>query len=157
MRLLVLRIGLIFLTLLTAPVVLHAQREKLSEEDLAIVEQNFPTAKNTSMGIRYIVQQEGTGEKPVPGDLVSVLYAGRLLDGTVFDKANDPEHPFVFRVGRDMVIRGWDFMLPLMRVGERRVIIVPPEFGYGTRGSPPKIPRNATLVFVIQLISIKRD
>ncbi|MCX6945994.1 MAG: FKBP-type peptidyl-prolyl cis-trans isomerase [Opitutales bacterium] len=84
-------------------------------------------------------------------------YTGRLLNGTTFDNMSDPTQPFVFRVGRELVIQGWDYILPQMKRGERRLIIVPPELAYGTRGQPPRIPRNATLVFVIELLDIKHD
>lgn len=144
------------LVMLVVPV-LHAQREKLPEEDLAFVEKNFPNAKKTNTGIRYIVEQEGQGEPPIPGDIVYVLYAGRLLNGAVFDQDIDREHPFSFRVGRNMVIEGWDQFMLQMKAGERALVIIPPEMGYGMRGAPPRIPSNATLVFLIELVDIKRE
>ncbi|MSU23930.1 MAG: FKBP-type peptidyl-prolyl cis-trans isomerase [Opitutus sp.] len=136
---------------------LCAQREKLPPEDLAFVEKTWPEAKKTTTGIRYIVLQEGRGERPKPGDKVGVLYVGRLLNGTVFDQALDHEHPFAFRVARQAVIDGWDQILQLMKLGEKRLVVIPPELAYGTRGQPPKIPRNSTLVFEMELIEIKRD
>jgi FKBP-type peptidyl-prolyl cis-trans isomerase len=135
----------------------RAQREKLPPEDLALVEQNWPTARKNSSGIRYIVEHEGSGPMPVPGDVVSVTYTGRLLNGVTFDKSLDPKKPFVFRVGRETVIQGWDFIIQQMRVGERRLVIIPPELAYGTRGQPGRIPRNSTLVFVIELLGINRE
>ena len=56
-----------------------------------------------------------------------------------------------------MVIQGWDQVLQLMKRGEKRLAIIPPELAYGTRGQPPKIPRNATLVFEIELIDFRKD
>ena len=94
---------------LAAPLALHAQREKLPPDDLAFVEKTWPEAKKTGTGIRYIVLHEGKGETGKPGDLATVLYIGRLLNGTVFDQATERDHPFPpFRVGRGMVIDGWD-------------------------------------------------
>jgi FKBP-type peptidyl-prolyl cis-trans isomerase len=55
------------------------------------------------------------------------------------------------------VIEGWDQVLPQMKVGEKRMIIVPPELAYGTRGQPPRIPRSATLIFDIELLEIRND
>ena len=150
------RICLLFLLVFSAPL-LRAQREKLPDDDLAFVEKNFPDAKKTSTGIRYIIQAEGKGDSPRPGDLVSLMYAGRLLNGTIFDQNISREHPFTFRLGRNQVIEGWDQVIQLMKRGERRVVIIPPELGYGMRGSPPRIPRDATLVFLIELIDFKRD
>jgi FKBP-type peptidyl-prolyl cis-trans isomerase len=145
------------LMLSAASPALHAQREKLPAEDLEFVEKTWPEAKKTNTGIRYIILREGEGAKPVPGDKVNVLYTGRLLNGKVFDQATDPAAPFTFRIRRDMVIEGWDQVLQLMKRGEKRLVIIPPEMGYGTRGQPPKIGRNATLVFEIELVSFGKD
>jgi FKBP-type peptidyl-prolyl cis-trans isomerase len=138
------------------PLALHAQREKLPPEALEWVEQNFPAAKKTSTGIRYDVVTSGTGEPARPGDIVSVNYVGRLLDGQIFDQQNDRENPFRFRLGRGLVIQGWDQILQLMRPGDKWVVIVPPELAYGARGSLPRIPRHATLVFMIELLAAEK-
>jgi FKBP-type peptidyl-prolyl cis-trans isomerase len=135
----------------------HAQREKLPPDDLAEVEKTYPMAKKTNTGLRYVIVKEGDREHPKPGDKVNVLYVGQLLNGKIFDEAKDPTQPFTFRVRRDMVIEAWDQVLQLMKKGEKRVVIVPPELGYGTRGQPPKIGRNATLVFEIELLSFGKD
>lgn len=136
---------------------LHAQREKLPPEDLEYVEKTWPEAKKTTTGIRYVIMREGQGALPQPGDKVNVLYVGRLLNGKVFDQATDAAQPFTFRVRREAVIEGWDQILLLMKRGEKRLVIIPPELGYGTRGQPPKIGRNATLVFEIELLSFGKD
>jgi FKBP-type peptidyl-prolyl cis-trans isomerase len=141
---------------LTAPA-LHAQREKLPPEDVEFVEKNWPNAKKTNTGIRYVVLQPGTGETPKPGDKIAVLYVGKLLNGTVFDQATEKDKAFTFRVARDQVIQGWDQIFQQIKVGEKRIVIIPGELAYGTRGQPPKIPRNATLVFEVELLEIKRD
>ena len=137
--------------------VLSAQREKLPPEDLEYVEKTWPDAKKTMTGIRYVILKEGEGEPPKPGDKVNVLYVGRLLDGTIFDQATNPEQPFTFRVRRGAVIDGWDQILSLMKRGEKRLVIIPPELAYGTRGQPPKIGRNQTLVFEMELLSFAKD
>lgn len=148
---------LVLVLALLAPLVLRAQREKLPPEDLAFVEKTWPSAKKTNTGIRYIVLQEGSGETPKPGDKVAVLYVGRLLNGTVFDQATEKDKAFTFRVAREQVIQGWDQVLQLMKIGEKRLVVIPSELAYGTRGQPPKIPRSATLVFEVELLEIKRD
>jgi len=150
------RFLLLILVAVAAPA-LRAQREKLPPDDLEIVEKNWPEAKKITTGIRYIIEQEGTGDPARPGDLVSVIYAGRLINGKVFDQEIDREHPFTFRVGRGAVIEGWDQVMLMMKVGERRMIIIPPEMAYGTRGAPPRIPRDATLVFLVEVLAIKRE
>jgi FKBP-type peptidyl-prolyl cis-trans isomerase len=136
---------------------LHAQREKLPLQDLEIVEQKWPQAKKTNSGIRYIIQREGHGESPKPGNAVSVLYVGQLIDGKIFDQYLEKDQPFTFRIARDQVIEGWDQVLQLMKRGEKRLVIIPPELAYGFRGQPPKIPRNSTLVFEIELLDFKAD
>jgi FKBP-type peptidyl-prolyl cis-trans isomerase len=138
---------------LAAPAV-HAQREKLPPEDLEFVEKTWPEAKKTSTGIRYIVLHEGSGPLAKPGDKVDVLYVGRLLDGKVFDQVLEREHPFPVHVRRNEVIEGWDQILQFMKKGEKRLVIIPPELAYGTRGQPPSIPRSATLVFEMEIIAI---
>ena len=150
------RICLLMLTVFAAPW-LRAQREKLPPEDLEFVEKNFPDAQKTSTGIRYIMQAEGQGDTPQPGDIVRLIYAGRLLNGTIFEQNSNRDHPFTFRVGRNAVIQGWDEIVQQMKRGERRIVIIPPELAYGMRGSPPRIPANATLVFLIELIDFKHE
>src|SRR5580704_5444137 len=95
-----LRIVALVCALVSAPVLLHAQREKLPPDDLDYVESKWPNAKKSNTGIRYVVEKAGNGPLLVPGDLVMVTYTGMLLDGKVFDKAQDRLHPFTFRVDR---------------------------------------------------------
>lgn len=135
----------------------QAQREKLPPADLEFVEKTWPEAKKTNTGIRYIILREGQGDMPKPGDKVNVLYVGRLLDGKIFDQNNDATKPFSFRVRREAVIEGWDQVLQQMKTGEKRMVVIPPEMAYGTRGQPPKIGRNATLVFEIELLSFGKE
>lgn len=138
---------------------LHAQRERLPPEDRDIVEKKWPNAKRTSTSMRYVVLKEGDkkGGSPVPGDIVSVLYVGALLDGKVFDQTTDPTKPFKVRIGRDELIEGWDQALQLMHRGDKWILIVPYELGYGTRGKPPLIPQRATLVFEMELIDFGKE
>ena len=148
--------SLLALVLLSTPL-LHAQREKLPPADLDYVEKTWPDAKKTNSGIRYVIQREGQGESPKPGDIVSVLYVGKLLDGKIFDQYQEREQPFTFRIKREQVIEGWDQILQQMKRGEKRLVIIPPELAYGSRGQPPKIPRSATLVFEIDLLDFKHE
>lgn len=145
------------ITLLLAAPALHAQREKLPPDDLAFVQKTWPEAKKTSTGLRYIVLREGQGEPAKPGDKVMVLYTGRLIDGKIFDQDQDRDHPIPVHVKRGEVIDGWDQILQFMKKGEKRIVIIPSELGYGTRGSPPNIPRNATLIFEMEIVDIQRN
>ena len=142
---------------LPGPLSLKAQREKLPWDDRVAVEKTWPNAIKSSTGLRYIILKEGMGdEHPEAGDAVSVLYKGSLLNGTVFGESNDRAKPFRVRVGRDGLIAAWEESLRQMRRGEKRLIIVPFELGYGTRGDPPRIPRSSTLIFEIELLEIIR-
>jgi FKBP-type peptidyl-prolyl cis-trans isomerase len=146
------------LAVLGSSLPLRAQREKLSWDDRVYVEKTWPNAIKTSTGLRYLVLKPGAGDAtPRPGDLVKVLFQGRLLNGKVFNEVVDPAHPFEVRVGRDQLIAAWEEALKQMKRGEKRLIIVPYELGYGTRGDPPRIPRRATLVFEIELVDFTRE
>jgi FKBP-type peptidyl-prolyl cis-trans isomerase len=134
---------------------LRAQRERLSPDEIEYVEKTWPGTKKTNTGIRYLIKKAGQGESPRAGDHVDVVYVGSLLDGKVFDRREDPAHPLSFRVDRGEVIEGWDQVLKLMKPGERRLVIIPSELGYGSRGRAPTIPRDAVLVFEMELIGVK--
>jgi FKBP-type peptidyl-prolyl cis-trans isomerase len=146
----------LLLGLAAAP--LHAQREKLPMEDLEFVEKKWPEAKRTFTGLRYIILKPGdtAGATPEKGMEVTVLYKGMLLDGTVFDQSPDAEHPLKIRLGRGGLIEGWEQALQKMHKGEKILLIVPPEMAYGSRGRPPTIKRNATLVFEMELVDFNK-
>jgi len=133
-----------------------AQREKLSLADLKIVEQKWPDAKKTPTGLRYVMLAEGEGESPRSGDQVAIIYRGSFLDGTVFDEDWNRVRPFAFRLGRGLTIEGMDEGLKLMKRGGRIVLIIPPPLAYGTRGDPPRIQPNTTLIFEIELIDTRK-
>lgn len=139
--------------LLLAPALADA-RGKFSWKEHQVIDKKWPDSEETSTGLRYIIEREGKGAQPKPGDKVSVLYKGMLIDGTVFDQALDPESPFTFRHARGEVIDGWEEAIGKMHVGEKDLLIVPAELAYGARGRLPAIPRNAALVFEVELIKI---
>jgi peptidylprolyl isomerase len=97
----------------------------------------------------------GTGAEAKSGDQVSVQYIGVLYDnGSKFDSSYDHGQPFSFKLGGGQVIAGWDQGVAGMKVGGRRELIIPPGLAYGPQGQPPTIPPNATLAFVIDLVSV---
>jgi len=97
----------------------------------------------------------GTGAVAKDGQKVSVHYTGRLTDGTKFDSSVDRNEPFEFVVGAGEVIGGWDAALGRMRTGDKVLLSVPPELGYGAGGYPGVIPPNATLVFEVELLAVR--
>ncbi|KAG5830679.1 peptidyl-prolyl cis-trans isomerase FKBP4 [Anguilla anguilla] len=103
-------------------------------------------------GVLKLVKKEGTGtELPMTGDKVFVHYVGTLLDGTKFDSSRDRGDKFSFELGKGQVIKAWDLGVATMKIGEVCQLICKPEYAYGSAGSPPKIPPNATLIFEIEL------
>jgi peptidylprolyl isomerase len=97
----------------------------------------------------------GTGPEAKAGQSVTVNYVGALYTtGKVFDASWKRHEPFSFSLGRGQVITGWDQGIAGMKVGGRRELIIPAPLAYGAKGSPPTIPPNATLVFVVDLLAV---
>jgi len=100
--------------------------------------------------------EEGTGVTAESGDVVKVNYVGvNYKTGKEFDSSWSRGEPFPFELGSGAVIPGWEQGLEGMKVGGRRELIIPPELGYGSAGSPPAIPPNETLVFVVDLEAVE--
>ena len=99
----------------------------------------------------------GDGNPPKRGDTVTVHYTGWLTDGTKFDSSLDRDEPFAFVLGTGQVIQGWDQGVAAMRIGDKVRLTIPPELAYGEQGYPGAIPPNATLIFEVELISIKKE
>jgi peptidylprolyl isomerase len=123
--------------------------------DIARINASYPNAAQTASGIRYIIQKQGTGDKPARGRTVNVNYTGKLLSGTVFDSSYLRGKPIEFPVGTGAVIRGWDEIVLDMQVGERRLVIIPPELAYGDRAVGGVIPPNSFLIFEMELVGVK--
>jgi FKBP-type peptidyl-prolyl cis-trans isomerase FkpA len=96
----------------------------------------------------------GAGDAASAGQRVTVHYTGWLADGTKFDSSKDRGDPFVFPLGAQRVIAGWDEGVQGMRVGGVRKLTIPPALGYGARGAGGVIPPNATLVFEVELLGV---
>ncbi len=133
----------------------RAEREKPVLEYVEKLEAELgKKIEQTPSGLRYVVLQEGDGPTPAKTDKVEVHYTGWLLDGTKFDSSVDRGRPFPFSLTGG-VIQGWLEGVALMKVGEKRKLIIPPELGYKEKGSGRKVPPNAYLVFDVELLSIK--
>ena len=103
-------------------------------------------------GLQYKILADGAGKTPKATDGVTVNYRGTFIDGTEFDSSYKRETPATLQVGG--VIRGWSEALQLMKEGSKWQLFVPPDLGYGERGAGP-IPPNSTLIFDVELISVK--
>jgi FKBP-type peptidyl-prolyl cis-trans isomerase len=111
-----------------------------------------PTMEPKDLEIK--VTKPGTGAKTKKGDLVSVHYTGKLVNGTVFDSSIQRGTPIQFTLGQNMVIQGWEQGILGMQVGEKRTLTIPSKLGYGEQGAGGVIPPNATLIFDVELVKI---
>ena len=123
------------------------------EEFLA---ENNMVAQKTESGLRYVITQEGTGEKPQSGDMVQVHYRGTLLDDTEFDSSIGKD-PLEFALGVGRVIKGWDEGIALLNVGSKATLVIPSALGYGPRGAGGRIPPNAILKFEVELVGVNNN
>lgn len=96
----------------------------------------------------------GQGAEAVAGSNIEVHYTGWLPNGTKFDSSRDRNEGFKFALGAGQVIAGWDEGFAGMKVGGKRILVIPPEKGYGERGAGDVIPPNSTLVFDVELLSV---
>jgi len=111
--------------------------------------------QTTASGLRYVDLELGHGELAEPGHQVVIHYVGTLSDDSVFDSSRERGTPFEFGLGKSQVIRGFEEGVTGMRVGGKRRLLIPPDLGYGERGSPPKIPPNSLLIFEVELLDVK--
>lgn len=122
----------------------------------------FPPAPSTAIGetktltgdVKYTTLKEGTGEEFKSGRVAVLHYVGTLDDGTVFDSSRKNGAPAQFALGSGRLIKGWEYGIPGMKVGEIRKLVIPPEMGYGA-DDKGTIPPNSTLTFEVELLGIK--
>ena len=112
----------------------------------------------TPSGLQVDDTVAGTGATATAGQRVKVHYTGWLWQdgqqGKTFDSSTDRGQPFSFRLGGGEVIGGWDEGVQGMQVGGTRVLIIPPDLGYGAYGAGGVIPPNATLKFEVELLGV---
>ena len=114
--------------------------------------------QTTASGLQYEDTTVGSGAEAVAGKRVSVHYTGWLYNdgvkGAKFDSSKDRGDPFDFPLGGGRVIKGWDEGVQGMKVGGTRVLVIPADLGYGSRGAGGVIPPNATLLFEVELLAV---
>lgn len=127
----------------------------MAAEQMAFLEENETKegVLTTESGLQYKVIEEGSGNTPEATSEVTVHYTGKLIDGSVFDSSVERGEPISFPLNR--VIRGWTEGLQLMKEGGKMELYIPYSLAYGPQGRPPVIPPYATLIFEVELISIK--
>ncbi|MGE0770964.1 MAG: FKBP-type peptidyl-prolyl cis-trans isomerase [Cyclobacteriaceae bacterium] len=149
------------------------QEEQLGIDTLAIdsyLKENNIVAKKTESGLRYVITKPGRGANIEPGQLVSVNYAGYLLDGTIFDTSIEavarekgvfqegrPYQPYALTAGIGMggVITGWEEAILLMNKGAKIRVYIPSTLAYGPRQRSEVIKANSILVFDMELVDVK--
>ncbi len=137
-------------------------REEQFLEDLSIIdhfmENHGIIPMELASGVRYVVHKEGRGKPPKKGDLVTILYTGKLLDGTVFDSSNKKNEPFTFIMGMENVITGLNQGVSIMPEGAKYTLYIPSTLAYGAREIGKIIRPNSILVFEVEVLEIeKRD
>ncbi|KAJ1555629.1 hypothetical protein HK405_015424 [Cladochytrium tenue] len=153
---------------------LHSNDTAVNEvdppDDMEDIDDDSPEAKVARVGETVKVTKDGgvmkkvlkdgeDWERPADGDEIRVIYIGRLreagvepMNGAEFDRNEDKSRPFTFTLGKGQVIKGWDKVVPTMKKGERALVTIKPEYGYGDTGAGDKIPPKATLEFEVELL-----
>lgn len=143
-------LSLVFIFTLSA----CSSTKKTTDNNLSMPEQQ-DIILTTPSGVTIKLIKKGDGLKPSTGDKITVHYKGRLTDGTVFDSSFDRSQPFSFTLGTGQVIQGWDDAFAMMQTGDQAEVIIPPALGYGSQAMG-KIPANSTLIFNVELLSVKQ-
>lgn len=130
---------------------LQAENQKIAKES---ANKEFATATTTPSGLKYIILQEGLGNKPLATSNVKVHYTGMFLDGKVFDSSVQRGQPIDF--GLNQVIKGWTEGVQLMKEGAKYKFYIPSNLAYGERGAGGVIPPNTDLIFEVELIKINQ-
>ncbi len=121
--------------------------------DFAAAAAKEPGAQKFPSGLVYFELTPGTGKQPTSGSVVKVHYKGTLIDGTEFDSSYKRGEPLDFPLTR--VIKCWTEGVGMMKVGGKSKLVCPAKIAYGSAGHPPVIPRDATLVFEVELLDSK--
>ncbi len=112
-------------------------------------------AVTSNTGLKYVILKSGDGKEAKYSRMVKVHYTGWLMDGKKFDSSRDHNQPLEFKLGAHQVIAGWEEGVAGMRVGEKRRLYIPSDLGYGPQGFPPVIPKDAMLLFEVELLDVR--
>jgi FKBP-type peptidyl-prolyl cis-trans isomerase len=128
-------------------------------QDITIPNGSETTMPNDAAPVTELMlkdEVQGTGTTAAPGDTVTVNYVGKLTNGQIFDaSANHGDTGFTFRLGAGQVIKGWDQGIVGMKVGGKRLLVIPADLAYGAQ-AVGSIPANSTLVFEVELLNVQK-
>jgi len=140
---------------------IEQEKQRIEGEKQKVVGQEFlaENAKKEGVvvlpsGLQYKVIKEGSGVSPTAENEVTVHYTGKTIDGKVFDSSVERGQPATF--GLSQVIKGWTEGVALMKPGATYMFYIPADLAYGERGAGESIPPNATLIFEVELIEVKK-
>ena len=129
-----------------------ADVEKKASADFLVAAGKEKGATTTPSGLIYTELEAGSGDSPKSTDKVKVHYVGKLRNGDIFDSSVERGEPAEFPLNR--VIPCWTEGVGMMKPGGKSKLVCPSDIAYQDRGSPPKIPGGAALVFEVELIEI---
>ncbi|CAN5390008.1 FKBP-type peptidyl-prolyl cis-trans isomerase [soil metagenome] len=151
---------IIVLSIVLAAACISKKADKASEPNDGVVRKykstpvKNPVPVKMSKGMEYTITAKGNGPLVLAGQKVSMLYTGKLLNDTIFDATSRRGNaPFKFNVGTHQVIQGWDSIVSKLHAGDKAIMRIPPEYGYGARGNGA-IPANSTLIFEVEVLDI---
>lgn len=125
--------------------------EDITAIDAYLSENNIGNVQEHSSGLRYVINEQGSGKTPGLCNQVSVNYLGKLMsDGTTFDQSQSPV-TFPLR----NLIYGWQIGIPLLQSGGSITLYIPSVYAYGSSGSGESIPPNANLIFEVELVDVQ--
>ncbi len=154
----------------------EAKRKEVEDKQLKIdldildkyLADNKIETQKTESGLRYKINEQGSGANAENGQVVKVNYAGRLLGGQYFDTSIEsvakeqelyqegrPYQPLSFQLGQGRVIKGWDEGISLLNPGSKATLYIPSPLGYGSRSAGPVIGPNSILVFDVELVGVE--
>lgn len=131
----------------------QSEANKKAAEDFLAKNKDKAGVKTTDSGLQYQILKEGTGPSPKPSDMVKVNYRGTLIDGTEFDSSYKRGEPARFVVSQ--VIPGWQEAMPMMKVGGKWKLFIPPDLAYKNRRQGQHIGPNSLLIFEVELLGIE--
>ncbi len=161
------KVLIMIVTVVAMAPVLHAQARKSQGMRMnnvhpgTFIDKSGPTrvsgeGTTTPSGVRYWDLQTGRGDPATKGHAVTVVYRAWLeKDGKEFASSVSDGRPLIFTLGIGQVIHGWEEGMEGMRVGGTRQLRIPPELAYGASGIPDLVPPNSTLIFDVELISLR--